>query len=267
VNAESDFNTARKGKPMRICRVTAGNEQFYAVLEKDKLKRISGTPFERHAFTGRTYSPGEYTLLAPCVPSKVVAVGLNYRGHAKEMGDELPAEPKIFLKPATSVIGPEMDILMPPQSQRVDYEAELAVVIGRTCRTVSSEDAMAYVLGFTCLNDVTARDLQKRDGQWTRAKSFDTFCPIGPWIETEMRYDNAAVISRLNGKVCQQSRTSDLIFNIGSLVSFISGVMTLLPGDVIATGTPAGIGPMADGDAIEIEVEGVGVLRNTARMA
>ena len=250
---------------MRYCRAAIGGEEFYGVLENGKVRRLSGEPFSGCVFDGREYDMSQVKLLAPVVPTKVVAVGLNYRGHATELEYELPEEPKIFLKPATAVIGPEELIIMPLRSRRVDYEAELAVVISKKCSHVSERDALAYVLGFTCLNDVTARDLQKLDGQWTRSKSFDTFCPIGPWIETDMKYDNAAITARLNGRVCQSARTSDMIFNAARLVSFISGMMTLLPGDVIATGTPEGIGPMKPGDTIEIEIEGIGILRNRTR--
>ncbi len=215
--------------------------------------------------TGERIKLSEVRLLAPCAPTKVVAVGINYRDHAGEMGHDLPEEPVIFLKPSTSVIGPDDVIVRPAQSSRVDYEAELALVIGRECRNVSAADARQYIFGYTCCNDVTARDLQKKDGQWTRAKGFDTFCPLGPWIETELDAGNVSVESRLNDKVMQHSGTSLLINSIPRLVEFASRVMTLLPGDVITTGTPSGIGPMQSGDTVEIEVGGIGILRNTVR--
>jgi 2-keto-4-pentenoate hydratase/2-oxohepta-3-ene-1,7-dioic acid hydratase in catechol pathway len=229
------------------------------VLDSDLITNPAAAP------TGERVKLGEVKLLAPCAPTKVAAIGINYRDHAGEMGHELPEDPVIFLKPATSVIGPEDVILRPAQSDRVDYEAECAVVIGKTCKNVKAADASKVIFGYTCCNDVTARDLQKKDGQWTRAKGFDTFCPLGPWIETEFDAGNADVESRLNGRVMQHSNTKYLINSIPRLVEFVSAVMTLLPGDVITTGTPAGIGPMAPGDTIEIEVGGIGILKNSVR--
>ena len=202
-------------------------------------------------------------LLAPALPGKIIAVGLNYRDHALEMGLELPAEPIIFMKPSTSVIGPGDEIIYPAQSNRVDYEAELAVVISKQCRNVRVHDAGDVVLGYTCLNDVTARDLQVKDSQWTRAKSFDTFAPLGPWIVTDIdNPNNLAITSRLNGEIKQSSNTNNLIFNVFGLIEFISSVMTLEKWDIIATGTPAGIGPMVRGDEVEIAIEGIGALIN-----
>lgn len=207
---------------------------------------------------------GVSRLLAPAVPGKILAVGLNYRDHAQEMGLAPPEEPILFMKPATAVVGPQDAIQYPAQSSRVDYEAELAVVISRTCRGVSAEDARNYILGYTCFNDVTARDLQVKDGQWTRAKSFDTFAPLGPWIATDIDDPHRLAISaRLNGQTRQSSNTSNLIFSVFDLVAFISSVMTLERFDVIATGTPSGIGPMERGDEITIEIEGIGTLTNT----
>ena len=202
-------------------------------------------------------------FLAPVQPSKIIAVGLNYRDHAREMGLDLPGEPILFMKPSTAVIGPFEEIRYPSQSSRVDYEAELAVVIGTACRNIRASRAKDCILGYTCLNDVTARDLQAKDGQWTRAKSFDTFAPIGPWIATDIEDPHAlSITARLNGEVKQSSNTSNLIFSVFELVEFISSVMTLKPGDVIATGTPSGVGPMLPGDEIAIEIEGIGVLNN-----
>jgi len=198
----------------------------------------------------------------PCRPSKIVAVGVNYRGHAREMGHSLPSEPKLFLKPPSAVIGPGEAIRYPVMADRVDYEAELGVVMGRRARGVPREKALDFVLGYTCFNDVTARDLQKKDGQWTRAKAFDTFAPMGPAIVTGLDPSSLLVESRLNGKKRQSASTADLVFDVPELVQFISSVMTLLPGDVIATGTPAGIGPMVPGDVVEIAIDGVGRLRN-----
>lgn len=198
----------------------------------------------------------------PLAPSKIVAVGLNYRDHAAEMKLDLPVSPVIFLKPASSVIGPDETIVYPAGVTRLDFEAELGVVIAKPCRKVCRAAAADYILGYTCVNDVTARDLQALDGQWTRSKSFDTFCPLGPWIETGLDPLNLAIEARLNGAVCQRSNTANLIFDVFTLVEFISSIMTLNAGDVIATGTPAGVGPMRLGDEIEVAIEGLGRLKN-----
>lgn len=203
-------------------------------------------------------------IAAPVIPGKIIAVGLNYRDHAREMALKIPSEPILFMKPSSSVIGPGETIRYPSQSSRVDYEAELAVVIGTTCRNVDALSARDYILGYTCFNDVTARDLQAKDGQWTRAKSFDTFAPIGPWIVTSLDDPHGlTVTARLNGEVRQSSNTANLIFSVFDLVEFISHIMTLDPGDIIATGTPSGVGPMDRGDVVEIEIEGIGVLKNS----
>jgi 2-keto-4-pentenoate hydratase/2-oxohepta-3-ene-1,7-dioic acid hydratase in catechol pathway len=201
----------------------------------------------------------------PQQPTKIVLVGLNYRDHAEELEMPLPEEPILFLKPPTALLGPEDCIIYPEQAQRVDYEAELAVVMQDQSKNVEPEDVMEHVAGFTCLNDVTARDLQKKDGQWTRAKSFDTFCPVGPRIVKEIEPNNVKIQSLLNGDLKQDSSTSNFIFSVEELVSFVSHVMTLKPGDIIATGTPSGIGAMQRGDTIEIKIEGVGTLRNYVR--
>jgi 2-keto-4-pentenoate hydratase/2-oxohepta-3-ene-1,7-dioic acid hydratase in catechol pathway len=195
-------------------------------------------------------------------PSKIVCVGRNYAEHAKELGNEAPPEPILFLKAPSSVLAPEGTIIRPPQSQRVDFEGELAIVIGRQARNVRRADWRGYVLGFTCGNDVTARDLQKKDVQFTRAKSFDTFCPIGPVIETDLDPSALNLVTRVNGEVKQKGNTRDMIFPCGFLVEFISSVMTLCPGDVILTGTPAGVGPLQSGDVVEVEIDGIGTLRN-----
>lgn len=207
----------------------------------------------------------EVKLLAPVKPSKIVAVGLNYADHIAEMGNTPPPNPIIFIKPQTAVIGPGEHIVLPPSSQRVDYEAELAVVIGKKCRSVRPQEAPSFILGYTCFNDVTARDLQKKDGQWTRAKSFDTFAPLGPWINTNLDPSALHIECRLNGELKQSSSTSNLLFSVFELVAFISEIMTLLPGDVIATGTPQGVGPMKDGDLVEVYVEGIGTLSNPVK--
>jgi 2-keto-4-pentenoate hydratase/2-oxohepta-3-ene-1,7-dioic acid hydratase in catechol pathway len=248
---------------MRIVRYYLNGQISYGVLEGPTIKILARPPFEEVAATGDTVPLNQVRLLAPCVPSKIVALGLNYLDHAQEFGHAVPAEPLIFMKPSTSVIGPEADIVYPRMSRQVDYEAELAVVIGRPAWHVKEEAFRDYVLGYTCINDVTARDLQKKDGQFTRSKSFDTFAPLGPWIETEIPDpDNLTVQAFLNGERRQHSNTSNLVFPVATLVAFISQIMTLLPGDVIATGTPSGIGPMAAGDVVEVRVEGIGTLRN-----
>ncbi|MBI4284460.1 MAG: fumarylacetoacetate hydrolase family protein [Chloroflexi bacterium] len=247
---------------MKIVRFAAEGRVKYGVLHGDKVQTLRGTPFRGIRLTGEAYSLDSVSLMAPCQPSKIVAIGLNYRTHAQELKMPLPAAPLIFLKPPTAVIGPEECIIYPAASSRVDYEAELAVVIGKAARHVSTTNALSYVLGYTCCNDVTARDLQSQDGQWTRSKSFDTFAPTGPCIETELDAANVSVASYLNGERKQQGSTSDLIYSVPDLISFVSGIMTLLPGDVIATGTPVGVGPMFPGDTIEIRIDGIGTLRN-----
>ena len=248
---------------MKFLRAAKGGQTFYAVLSGDTVKRLSGLPYDETVYAGEEYNLSDVEMLAPSEPGKIVAVGLNYAKHAGEMKEELRKTPTIFLKPATSVTAQEGDIVYPDMSDRVDYEAELAVVIGKTCKNVTAEAAADYVFGYTALNDVTARDLQAADGQWTRAKSFDTFCPFGPFIETDYNPAGKRIMSVLNGDVKQDASTSDMIYNVAEIVSFISGCMTLLPGDVIATGTPEGIGPMKKGDVIEIKLEGLETLRNT----
>ena len=247
---------------MKIVRFTTGFTTEYGVLYEDAVMSILDSPFESIKETNRHYRISDINLLAPCLPSKIIALGANYRSHAEEMDSAPPDEPLIFIKPPTSVIGTEDKIIYPPSSKRVDYEGELGVVIKSITRQVSKEEARHHILGYTCVNDVTARDLQAKDKQWTRAKSFDTFCPIGPCIETEIDPSDLSLETLLNGIAKQKARTSQLIFPVYELVSFISNIMTLLPGDVIATGTPAGIGPMRPGDTVEIKIEGIGTLRN-----
>ena len=213
----------------------------------------------------KIYPLKEVKLLAPCVPKKVIAIGLNYADHAREMKMELPEEPTVFLKANSSVIGPEESIVYPKMSSQVDYEAELAIVIKDRIKNVSAEEAEQHILGYTCANDVTARDLQKKDGQWIRAKSFDTFCPLGPWIETELDTSNLKIQLLLNGEVKQSSSTKELIFSPSAIVSFLSQIMTLEAEDVILTGTPSGIGPMQRGDKVEVAIEGIGVLCNNIK--
>ncbi len=252
---------------MQLVRFSVEGRTLSGAVEGDHISVLDRGLFAGSLEKGalaELYRTDEVTLLAPCLPSKIVAIGLNYKAHAAEFNNELPEEPLLFLKPSTSVIGPGDEIKYPSHmSRRVDYEAELAVVIGKKARNVEPGSAREFVLGYTCINDVTARDLQKCDRQWSRAKGFDTFAPIGPWIETELDPDNVMIESFLNGEVKQQSSTSDMIFNVDTLVSYVSKVMTLLPGDVIATGTPSGVGKMTPGDKIEIKVEGIGSLINT----
>jgi len=254
---------------LRIVRFTARDKVKYGVLDKDGIRGLRGSPFASFRgsgssviFDGRTYALGEVKLLAPCISSKIVCLGLNYRSHAEETKLPIPSVPLIFLKPSTAVIGPDDEIILPRLSRRVDYEGELGVVIGRKAKDVPQDRAKDYVLGYTCVNDVSERYAQKEDGQWTRAKGYDTFAPIGPWVETDIVPDNVKVETYLNGELRQSARTSDLIFSVAELISFISGVMTLLPGDIIATGTPSGIGRMNPGDIVEVRIEGIGTLRN-----
>ena len=247
---------------MRLARARLGDRIATGAVEDELFRPLRGTFFEDPVPTGEDIPLSEVRLLAPVLPSKVVCVGRNYADHAAELGNEVPAEPLLFLKPSTAVIGPGDPIPLPEVSARVDHEAELGVVIGRLCRRAEPEDAGRSILGYTCGNDVTARDLQAKDGQWTRAKGFDGFCPLGPWIETELDTADIEVLCRVNGEVRQSGRTSMLTFTPDFLVSYVSHVMTLLPGDVILTGTPSGVGPLAPGDKVEVEIEGVGVLGN-----
>lgn len=226
------------------------------------LSQIDTHPYEPFELTGVSHALSEVRLLAPVIPSKIVAIGKNYADHAAEMGGVPPAEPLMFLKPSTSVIGPDDPIVLPWQSDHVDEEAELAVVIGRLAKNVDADDAFDYVLGYTCANDVSARDLQKADGQWTRAKGFDTFCPLGPWIELELDAEDVAVTGLIDDRIVQNARTSDLIHSIGRIIETISNVMTLLPGDVILTGTPAGVSTLRPGNTVKVSIEGIGTLSN-----
>ena len=254
---------------MKILRFVINRAIKYGVLEGGRVKVMQGTPYSYFGKPGgslrlaeSTYKLEEVRLLAPCLPSKIVALGLNYRSHAEETKLQIPSVPLIFLKPSTAVIGPEDKIVYPKVSKRVDYEGELAIVIGRKAKAVDEARAREYILGYTCLNDVSARYEQRDDGQWTRAKSYDTFAPIGPYIETDTSPNDLKLETYLNGELRQSTRTSDLIFPVDMLVSFISSVMTLLPSDVIATGTPSGIGRMKPGDVVEVKIEGIGTLRN-----
>lgn len=251
----------------RFVRVKLANgEVAWGILsDTDMVTPLRQAPWLGGSSAGEAVPLGQVTLLAPVEPSKIVCIGLNYHAHvqASFSADEAPERPLIFLKPPSSIIGPHDKIVHTPQSQRVDYEAELGVVIGRTARNVAEADAAGYIFGLTCVNDVTARDLQKADGQWSRAKGFDTFCPVGPWIATGGSFENLLVEGIHNGETKQSGRTSQMIFKVPFLISYISSIMTLLPGDLISTGTPSGIAPMKPGDTIEVRVESIGSLHNT----
>jgi 2-keto-4-pentenoate hydratase/2-oxohepta-3-ene-1,7-dioic acid hydratase in catechol pathway len=249
---------------MKIVRVdTSVDDITYGAVEPEGIRLHRGTPFVAWEPTETVVAWDQARLLAPVIPTKIVAVGKNYADHAEEMGSDVPASPIIFLKPATSVIGPLQPIRLPALSSEVHHEAELAVVMGKVARNVPIEDAGSHILGYTAANDVTARDLQELDGQWTRAKGFDTFCPLGPAIDTELDpLEGLSVTCRVNDEVRQEGSTADLIFGVGELVAFVTSVMTLLPGDVILTGTPSGVGPIEAGDRVEVEIEGIGVLLN-----
>lgn len=242
----------------------------YGKLENDLIFELNEPGFDWCSSTlketGRSFNANKIRLLAPCIPSKAICLGLNYRSHAEEMGHPLPDFPILFMKPSTAVIGTGEPIIYPPQSKRVDYEAELAVVIGRKAYRVSRDNALEYVFGYTCANDVTARDKQPADGQWTYAKSFDTFCPLGPVIETSIdNPEELEIQGFLNDKLVQQSSTRDHHFSVSEIIEFVSNCMTLLPGDVIMTGTPSGIGPLHPGDHFKVTIEGIGTLVNPVK--
>jgi 2-keto-4-pentenoate hydratase/2-oxohepta-3-ene-1,7-dioic acid hydratase in catechol pathway len=248
---------------VRIARFTKDGDLFFGVVEdEDTIATVAAHPFGEIRLTGDRQALADVRLTAPILPSKVIAIGKNYAEHAREMGGEAPEEPVMFVKPSTSVIGQREAIVYPHLSERVDYEGELAVVIGRLCRDVPAERAADVVLGYTCANDVTARDLQKRDGQWARAKGFDTFCPLGPWIETSLDPADLAITTTVNGEVRQSSRTAGLVHGIPELIEFVTQVMTLLPGDVILTGTPEGVGPLQVDDEVSVTIENIGTLTN-----
>jgi 2-keto-4-pentenoate hydratase/2-oxohepta-3-ene-1,7-dioic acid hydratase in catechol pathway len=243
--------------------INGDNEEHYGIVNKEgNFAEIDGDIFTSYKITDQMREPGQVTILPPCMPGKIVAAGLNYKDHAREMKMTIPEEPVLFIKTANTVIGHMGTIIYPVMSGQVDYEAELAVIIKNTVKDIGEDMVDSNILGYTCLNDVTARDLQKKDGQWTRAKCFDTFCPIGPYIATDINPDKAAIKLILNGEVKQDSNTSNFIFKTRKLVSFISHVMTLNRGDIVTTGTPAGIGPMQRGDTVEVEIEGIGKLIN-----
>ncbi len=246
----------------KYLRFRAGGEIRYGLLEGERVRILKGAPFEREEITSSELPLPSLQILAPCEPSKIVCVGLNYKDHAAEVNQPLPEEPHIFLKPPTAVIGSGAKILLPPMSKRVDYEGELAFVVKREAKNVSPQEAKEYILGYTCFNDVTARDLVAKDGGPLRSKIFDTFAAFGPYIVTDINPMGLAIKTYLNGEVKQSSNTANLVFDPFQLVAFISSILTLLPGDVISTGTPSGISPMKAGDVVEVEIEKVGRLKN-----
>lgn len=251
---------------MRVCRFTAGDDPRFGLVDAagEKIAEITGDPlYTRIELTGQIFQVDDVRLLAPVIPrSKVIAVGRNYADHAAEMGTDVPAEPLLFLIPNTSVCGPGDPVVIPAITREVSYEAELAVVIGTMCKNVKPEDASKVIFGYTVANDVTARDLQRTEGQWARAKGMDTFTPVGPWIETELDVSDVRVISRVDGEVRQDGTTADMVHGIGAVIAHASAAMTLLPGDLILTGTPAGVGLVEAGQRLEVEVEGIGVMSN-----
>jgi len=252
---------------MRLVRFRHADRIATGAIEDggDTIRILKGTFFEDPLPTGEEVPLDDVRLLAPVLPSKVVCVGKNYAAHAAEFGGEVPEEPLLFLKPSTAVIGPHDPIQLLPISKRIDYEGELAVVIGALARTIRAEDAYKVILGYTCANDVTLRDLQKMDDQWARAKGFDGSCPLGPWIETLLDPTDVRVETRLNGEIRQAAQTSDMVFGVATLVEYITTFMTLLPGDVILTGTPSGVGPIDSGDRLEVRIQGLAPLVNTVK--
>jgi 2-keto-4-pentenoate hydratase/2-oxohepta-3-ene-1,7-dioic acid hydratase in catechol pathway len=236
----------------------------YGLLEKDNIIReVVGDIFNNHKITEKEYSLSEITFLPPSMPTKIIAVGLNYFDHANEFQMKIPDEPLIFMKPPSTIIAHNDNIIYPKMSKQLDYEAELAVIIKNRIKNIEPKDVFKNILGYTCFNDITARDLQKKDVQWTRAKSFDTFAPFGPFISTELNPDNLKIKLYKNSQLMQNSSTSNMIFKVDKIVSFISKIMTLFPGDIIATGTPSGVGQLEAGDIVEVEIEGIGILKNT----
>ena len=247
---------------MIFCRFLSEGEPRYGIVERHHVVEISPNPFSGFEQTGEPIPFSETRFLAPTVPTKNIAIGINYRDHAKEMGHDLPPEPLFFLKPPSSVIGSQEPIRIPKMSGRVEYEGELALVIKKKAKDVSKETALDYVLGYTCFNDVTARDLQRKDSQWSRAKGFDTFAPMGPWIVSDLDASDLPVETYVNGELKQRGNTKDMIYNIPFLISYVSQVMTLEPGDVITTGTPPGVGILNPGDEVAVKIEGIGMLMN-----
>jgi 2-keto-4-pentenoate hydratase/2-oxohepta-3-ene-1,7-dioic acid hydratase in catechol pathway len=252
---------------MKIVRYqTNGDVSKYGWMLDDKIGEIQGDIFGEYRRREAKIPVAEVKLDAPCIPGKILCVGRNYVEHARELGNEVPKVPLIFLKPSSSIISNGEHILLPPQSNQVEHEAELVVVIGKRGRNIIAETAKEHIFGYTIGNDITARDLQKTDGQWTRAKGFDTFCSFGPWIDTEFDASDAVVTCRVNGQMRQMASTRDMVFNVSTLIAYISSVMTLEPGDIIFTGTPAGVGILKNGDVVDVEIEGLGKLSNPVKI-
>ena len=252
---------------MKIVRYQSNEEgPKYGWMLDDKVGEIQGNIFGEYRRREAKTPVGELKLFAPCEPSKIICVGRNYVEHAKELGNEVPKVPLIFLKPPSSIISNGENIYLPPQSKQVEHEAELVVVIGARAKNITAETAKEYIFGYTIGNDITARDLQKTDSQWTRAKGFDTFCSFGPWIDTEFDASDAVVTCRVNGQMRQMASTRDMVFNVGTLIAYISSVMTMEPGDIIFTGTPAGVGELKNGDVVDVEIEGLGKLSNPVKV-
>jgi 2-keto-4-pentenoate hydratase/2-oxohepta-3-ene-1,7-dioic acid hydratase in catechol pathway len=253
---------------VRLCRLEVGGAPRWGVIEGELVTPLAAPPWEEVRKVAGAMPLATAKLLPPCEPTKIVAVGLNYRAHATEMGKELPEEPLLFLKAPSSLLPPGGAVVLPRQSSRVEHEGELALVIGRTASKVNAARALEYVKGFTCLDDVTARDIQRREKVYARAKGFDTFCPVGPWLETEIEDPQALALElRVNGAVRQKGTTADMIFPVAEVIAFISHIMTLHPGDLITTGTPPGVGLLVAGDSVEVEIAGIGVLRHTVSTA
>ncbi len=252
---------------MRIIRYQYKNQQpMLGWVFEDNVGEIEGSVYGEYRRHEAEIPLSEVTLLVPCQPSKIVCVGRNYVEHARELGNDVPKVPLIFLKPPSSIINPGEFIVLPPQSQQVEHEAELVVVIGKRCRNITAENARSYILGYTIGNDVTARDLQKIDGQWTRAKGFDTFCSFGPWIDTDFDISDALITCKVSGQPRQMGSTRDMVFNVSTLLAYVSSIMTLEPGDILFTGTPAGVGPIKTGDVVVVEIEGLGSLSNPVKV-
>ncbi|MFO7941450.1 MAG: fumarylacetoacetate hydrolase family protein [Bacillota bacterium] len=248
----------------QFVRFRTKDEVAYGQVTPEGVYRIDGTPFQSYEPKELVGDVGELDLLPPVEPTKIICIGLNYRDHAEETGAKIPDEPVMFLKPLTALIGPEDEIRLPPQSSRVDYEGELAIVVGREIFGPDEVDARRAIFGYTCANDVTARDIQRKDGQWVRGKGFNTFCPVGPYLNADVDLGDRRIETRLNGEVRQTSDFGQMLFDAEFLVHFVAQVMTLYPGDIIMTGTPSGIGPMSPGDVVEVDIEGFGILRNRA---
>jgi 2-keto-4-pentenoate hydratase/2-oxohepta-3-ene-1,7-dioic acid hydratase in catechol pathway len=251
---------------MRIIRYQFKNEPpRYGWIYEEKVGEIDGNIYDEYRRLEAKIPLADVKLLAPAQPGKIICIGRNYAEHAKELGNDVPKVPLIFLKPPSSVINPGDTIILPPQSQQVEHEGELVAVIGKRGRNITTEQARHHILGYTIGNDITARDLQKSDGQWTRAKGFDTFCPFGPWVDTDFDISDALIICKVSGQPRQMASTRDMVFNVGTLVAFASSIMTLEPGDLLFTGTPAGVGALRDGDEVVVEIEGLGNLTNPVR--